>query len=373
MNMADEKVQQVQNDKEKIFVKISHLKPGSILKGKTFTEEGAALFPAYHVFNEEDIRGLAGKGLEKIYYVPVQETIAERTKQEGLEFMTRLMESVKAGRNVDIGHASKVVDLMVSDIYSGEIGMVNLLELRDYSEYAYVHSINVSILSMVFARKMGLDEKEVREAGLGGMLHDVGKLNTPADILWKIDGDNDYERTIIHEHPMFGYKILESAGNVPESVLKIVVGHHECYNGSGYPGKLTDKDIDRMVKIVSLCNYYDYLVEKAEGKESSSPSDAVMKIMQMSGKEFNPMFINDFVTDLSFLLLENPLYPPGSVVLLDTREIALVMEVQKYSDLKPLVKILAGPDGKKMARPIVVDLKKDNKRHVERVMKKPGA
>jgi len=371
--MADGNTPNTQDDKEKVYVKISHLKPGSILKGQTFTDEGKKLFPAYHVFNDEDIQTLVSRGLEKIYYIPVQETIAERSKQEGLAFMTKLMDSVKSGRGVDIGHARQVVDLMISDIYSGEIGMVNLLGLKDYSEYAYVHSINVSILSMVFARKMGLEEKDVREVGLGGMLHDVGKINTPADILWKIDGDSDYERTIIHEHPMFGYKILESSGNVPESVLKIVVGHHECYDGSGYPGKLTDKNIDRNVKIVSLCNYYDYLVEKAEGKESVSPREAVMKIMQMSGKEFNPMFINDFVTDLSFLLLENPLYPPGSMVLLDTREIALVMEVKKYSDLKPLVKILSGSDGKKMARPIVVDLKNDNKRHIERIVKITGS
>lgn len=370
--MADENTERNRKDENKVYVTVSHLKPGSILKGKTFTEEGDTLFPAYHVFNEDNIRGLTERGLDKIYYIPVQETIADRTKQEGLAFMTGLLESVKSGRGVDIGHAHKVVDLMVSDIYSGEIGMVNLLELRDYSEYAYVHSINVSILSMVFARKMGLGEKDVREIGLGGMLHDVGKINTPADMLWKIEGDSDYERTIIHEHPMFGYKILESSKNVPESVLKIVVGHHECYDGSGYPGKLTDKNIDRNVKIVSLCNYYDFLVENAEGKASVSPRDAVMKIMQMSGKGFNPMFINDFITDLSFLLLENPLYPPGSMVLLDTREIALVMEVNKFSDLRPLVKILAGSDGKKMARPIVVDLKKDNKRNVERLIKTPG-
>ncbi len=360
-----------QEDKEEehVFVKVSNLKPGAILKGKIYTKDGEFLFEEYHIFNENDLTGLNEKGIAEIYYVPAIETISDKHKKQGLLFMEQLMKSVKDGKQANIGDASKVVDLLISDVYSQESGIITLLELKNYNEYAYVHSINVGILSVMLAKKMGFKHNDAKKLGLGAFLHDIGKINTPTEMIWKIKGDNDYENTTISEHPMFGYKILESSGGVPEEVFNIVVGHHENYDGSGYPAGLTDESIEKAVKLVSICNYYDYLVEKTEGKESLSPREAVLEINSQAGKMFHPLFVKTFVNDVSYLLLETPLYPIGSVLLLDTKEFAVVESVHRYSDLKPIVRIISNSQGKKLSRQILVNLKNDPTRHITKILK----
>lgn len=216
----------------------------------------------------------------------------------------------------------------------------------------------------MLGKKLAFNEQDIRTLGLGSFIHDAGKINTPAEILWKVHGKDDYEQTILSEHPMFGYKILGSAGEIVEDVLNIVVGHHENFDGSGYPAGLADKSIGKLVKIVSICNYYDYLVEKTESKESLTPREAVLKISSLSGTMFNPIFVNAFINELSYLLLDEPLYPPGSLVILDTKEIAKIEEVKRYSDLKPLINIMSNHKGKKLQRPILVNLKNDHTRHI---------
>ncbi|MDY6935367.1 MAG: HD domain-containing protein [Spirochaetota bacterium] len=354
---------------ERIELKVSHLKPGMIIKGKIYTESGQFLFEEYHVLNEEDLEQLNEKKIEKIYYIPVTDIISDNTKRESIEFMMQFVKSVKTGKTANINDAHKVVDLLINDVYSKEVGLINLIELKNYDEYTYVHSINVGILAIILAKKLGLNENDTKKIGLGAFVHDIGKINTPLELIWKIDSDDDYENTTIHEHPMFGYKILESASGVTEDILNIVVGHHENFDGSGYPGGLQDKAIHKFVKIISICNYYDYLIEKLDGKESLTPREAVLEIWDLSGKSFNPFIVKAFVNDLSYLLLNKPIYPIGSVVLLNTKEVAIIESVMRYSDIKPLVRILSGNDGKKLARPISVNLKNDPTRYIKKIMK----
>ncbi len=366
---AEEEMPKEEKKEEQIFVKVANLKPGTILKGKIYTKDGESLFEEYHIFNESDLTGLNEKGIAEIYYVPAIETISDKHKKQGLQFMEQLMKSVKDGKQANVDDASKVVDLLISDVYSQESGIITLLELKDYNEYAYVHSINVGILSIMLAKKMGFKHNDAKKLGLGAFLHDIGKINTPSEMIWKIEGDNDYEKTTISEHPMFGYKILETSGGVSEEIFNIVVGHHENYDGTGYPAGLNDESMDKAVKLVSICNYYDYLVEKAEGKTALSPRDAVLEINNQAGKMFHPKLVKAFINDVSYLLLDTPIYPEGSILLLDTKEFATVETVSRYSDIKPIVRIISNSQGKKLTRPILVNLKNDPTRHISKTIK----
>ncbi|MDY6967533.1 MAG: HD domain-containing protein [Spirochaetota bacterium] len=351
-------------DVEKVPLKVSHLKPGSIIKGKIFSEDGKFLFEEYHIFNEEELDKLKEDKIENIYYTPITDLVSSTTQNQSLKFMEQFINGIKSGKNANIDDAKKVVDLLVTDVFSQETGIINLIELKNYDDYLYVHSVNVGILSIMLGKKLAFNDLDIRTLGLGSFIHDAGKINTPAELLWKVHGKDDYEQTILSEHPMFGYKILGSSGEIVEDVLNIVVGHHENFDGSGYPARLADKSIGKLVKIVSICNYYDYLVEKTESKESLTPREAVLKISSLSGTMFNPIFVNAFINELSYLLLDEPLYPPGSLVILDTKEIAKIEEVKRYSDLKPLINIMSNHKGKKLQRPILVNLKNDHTRHI---------
>ena len=343
------------DDSGKEAIKIEHIKPGTIMKGKLFSEDNKLLFEEYHVFNENDLNQLNEKGIKEVYFIPAIDTISNDTKKQSLQFMEQFLQIIKSGKAANISDSKQVINLMISDVYDKEVGLITLLELKDYSDYAYVHSVNVGILTMIFAKKLGLSSTDARSIGLGSFLHDVGKINTPDEMIWKVVGDNDYEKTTIQEHPMFGYRILESTGEVPDDVLDIVIGHHEHADGSGYPAGLKSKSLDKFVNIVAICNYYDYLIEKVDGKESLSPREAVLNIYELSGKFFNPFFVKPFVNELSYLLLNNPLYPIESLILLNTREIAIVDEIARYSDMKPVVRIISNHKGQKLKRFIPVN------------------
>ena len=367
--MADDTQLSGGADGNRIFVHVSHLNPGAILRGKTFLESGEALHAEYHVFTDTDIAALREQGTQRIYYIPVERTVSEEAKKQGITFMAKLLEALKSGGTVDTGHLGKVVDMIMEDIYPQEVGLVNLLNLKNYDEYAYVHSINVGILSMMLAKKIGMKEESVRDTGLGAFLHDVGKINTPGDIVWKMDGDTEHERKIIREHPHFGYSILKNSGNVPESAMNVVLKHHEHFDGSGYPAGLEDSEVDGGVKVVSICNNYDYYVTAVEGKAPLTPRDAMLRINRLAGTIFNPVLVNSFVREMTRHVMEKPLYPVGSVILLDTREIAVVLEIRKDSDMRPLVNIITDKNGKKLARPIRVDLRNDEKRQISQIIK----
>ena len=158
--------------------------------------------------------------------------------------------------------------------------------------------------------------------------------------------------------------IIEIQGNWIDTKIKLI-GFMEY----PYPAGLKDDAIDNAIKIVSICNYYDYLTQKLPGKETLTPREAVLKIYALSGIMFNPMFVKAFINDISYLLLEEPLYPIGSIVLLGTKEFALIESVNRYSDLRPLVYILSNSQGNKLPRPILVNLKNDPTRQIQKIVK----
>ncbi len=355
----------------RIFVNVSHLQPGAILRGKTYTEAGEPLYEEYHAFTENEIAKLKERKLEKIYYIPVTGDVSEKTVKEGYDFMVKLLNLLRNGKNIDVAHLKKVVDIIMDDIYPQDVGLLSLLTLKEHNEYAYVHSVNVGIISMLLAKKMGLKENELREVGMGAFLHDVGKINMPAEMIWKMDGETEEEKKVIREHPMFGHSILKKTEGIPEGVLDIVLKHHEHYNGTGYPSGIDDKGINPQVRVVSICNYYDNQITAAEGKAPVTPREALLRIQKLAGTVFNPLIVHSFLREMTRHVMDGPVYPVGSVVLLSTKEFAVVREIRKESDLQPLVDIISDIHGRKLQRPIRVDLRNDETRKVHQIVSAP--
>lgn len=358
----------VEHSDNRVFVNVTHLQPGAILRGKTFTDTGEALYEEYHAFTESEIAKLKERKIEKIYYVPVTGNISARAVKEGYDFMIKLLNTLRSGKNIDVAHLKNVVNVIMDDIYPQDVGLLTLLNLKEHNEYAYIHSVNVGIISMLLAKKMGMKENEIREVGMGAFLHDVGKINMPPEIIWKLDGDNESEKKVIREHPVFGYSLLKSSGGVPEGVLEIVRNHHEHFNGSGYPSGIDDKSLSPGVRVVSICNHYDFHITAAEGKAPVTPREALFRIQKLAGTVFNPMIVHSFLREMTRHVMEGPMCPVGSVVLLSTKEIAVVREIRRESDLQPLVDIISDIHGRKLQRPIRVDLRNDETRKIQQVV-----
>lgn len=176
--------------------------------------------------------------------------------------------------------ARNVVEDFVSFMDSDAAAMVNLIGLSSHDFYTYNHSLDVSIYSLGLGQAVGFRGQDLRELGLGGLFHDIGKRYIPLEIICKNGPLNDEEWVMMQKHPQFGLKIL-SEHNSNENVIACAFEHHESMQGNGYPQKLTAEEIHPMARVVSVADTYDALTTKRSYNEPMKPTDA---IQLMTGK-----------------------------------------------------------------------------------------
>lgn len=297
--------------------------------------------------------------------------ISQALKKRGVNVAHNIFEDLKKGEN---GKADKA-DAYIMDL-AREISQsphpeekLKLIPVVKYPLYNAIHSVNVTLLSMIFAHKMGYELDDLKEIGLGALLHDMGKINTPDHLMWKQDGEDDYEKTTIAEHPKFGAHWLSNSNMLTERVVEIIRDHHEDYSGNGYPEGVSNRELKQSTRIVALCNYYDYLTSNIPDKPALDPREACFQISKLSNKKFHPKLVTHFLNKMGPMLMDGPLYQKTALVLLDTKEVAAIMSIESYGDTQPEILVLTNSTGKKLPRPVPVNLKKDSSRSIVKIMK----
>lgn len=207
---------------------------------------------------------------------------------------------------------------------------INTLKVSD--EYTFKHSVDVASMSMIIARKHGLDNKQVYEIGVAGLLHDLGKSEIPNEVLNKPGKLTDEEFDIMKKHPLYGYNIIKDKPDIAPEVKMGVLQHHEKMNGYGYPLKLNSNRIHLYARILSVADIYDALVTERPYKNAFSPRDAVEMIMAMTN-ELDLSVIQSFLDSVI-------LYPVDAVVTLSTGEKAKVVQNTPGYPTRPKVVVL---------------------------------
>jgi putative nucleotidyltransferase with HDIG domain len=219
------------------------------------------------------------------------------------------------------------------------------------------------------ASRVGYKGDKLVDITIGALLHDIGKINTPDHLQWKQDGADPYEAQMIAEHPTFGAHWIGNLVMLTETVKRIIVEHHERFDGKGYPKALPDPAIAPESKLISVCNSYAHIATDLPDKPGLEPRDAMFAILRQSGTKFAPKIAQSFITALAPLLLDGPLYQPSALVLLDTKEVAAVMKVEHWGDTSPEIVILTDSSQKKLLRPLSISLKKDTSRKIIKIIK----
>jgi putative nucleotidyltransferase with HDIG domain len=191
--------------------------------------------------------------------------------------------------------SDKVVDLMETCLSNNELGFFGLTKIMEKDYYTYTHSINVGLLCMSFALKMGMPADEVHELGLGGMLHDVGKSKIPMEIINKKGALTEEEFQIIKNHTDSGEGVMRELGCYGEKVIQMVGQHHEKYNGGGYHRGLAGEDISLFARICKLTDVYDALTTRRSYKKSLKTIEALTIMKTAMGQEFDPKLLNSFI------------------------------------------------------------------------------
>ncbi len=194
--------------------------------------------------------------------------------------------------------------------------ILNIAKLKSKDEYTYLHSVSVCALMINFARKLKLDESVVHEMGLAGMLHDVGKMAIPDEILNKPGRLNDDEFDIVRNHPERGFAILSGSKSVSPVALDVCLSHHEKMDGTGYPNKTRGDNLSLASRMAAICDVYDAVTSQRSYNSPWTASEALQRMLGWKG-HFDQLLLKTFIESLG-------IWPVGTAVLLSDKNVAII-------------------------------------------------
>jgi putative nucleotidyltransferase with HDIG domain len=222
--------------------------------------------------------------------------------------------------------------------------MIGLTGMKEHDEYTFTHMVNVSILAMAQARNLGIEGRQLRSLGLAAMLHDIGKVRTPLDILNKPSALTPDEVAIMRRHPFDGAAILRASRDMPRLAGIVAFEHHVRRNGEGYPAGLTRGTINLATILCSIADAYDAM-RSTRVYRAASASDRILGIMARNdGGQFDQHLVRRFIDLMG-------IYPPATVVRLTSGEVAVVVENDGAEPSRPTVKVLFDAAGGRLEHP----------------------
>ncbi|MBE9528552.1 MAG: HD-GYP domain-containing protein [Proteobacteria bacterium] len=266
-----------------------------------------------------------------------------------------VMDEIRMGKIPKAEPVNSIVDEMTTAVFEDANAIMGLTMIKNYDNYLFNHSVNVSILCLSLAKAMGLSQHEIHCAGVGGLLHDVGKTGVSEDIIRKPGGLSSEEWEKIKEHPTMGSKIVNKMEKMDALIENMVLAHHVKYDCSGYPN-VTDK-VHPLTQIVTISDAYDALTTLRVYQKPQDPVEAVKLMMTLSGRHFDPATLKTFVDMVG-------LYPVGTMLRLATGETAIVIKGNPDNAPCPVVKVVHDEDGNTLDDPIEVDLREDPDRNI---------
>ncbi|MSQ53447.1 MAG: HD-GYP domain-containing protein [Betaproteobacteria bacterium] len=276
---------------------------------------------------------------------------AARIRSDATRVVKHVMEDVRLGRAVEMERMVPLVESITGSIMRNSGALVSMLSIKTADEYTFEHCVSVCTLMVAFARSLGLDAESSRQAGLGGLVHDVGKMKTPSEVLNKAGRFTDAEFAIMKRHPEDGHAILRETPGIGETPLAITLAHHERMDGSGYPYKLGPENIPQMVRMASIVDVYDAITSDRCYHKGMSPTEALGKIFEWSKFHFDPHLVQAFTRCIG-------IYPVGTLVRLESGRLGVVTEQHEGNLLTPVVKVFYSTRGMGYITPEAIDLSK---------------
>lgn len=257
---------------------------------------------------------------------------ARETVERSKAAVARMFAEVRMGRAVNICDVTPVVDEITASIARDRSAMIGVTRLKDKNEYTYLHSIAVCALLVNLARQLGLPEDEVQQVGIGGLLHDIGKMTTPRALLEKPGALDTAERRIIEAHPAAGHRLLVEHGvGIGEIVLDICRHHHERIDGSGYPDGLSGEALSVHARMSAICDVYDAVTSQRPYKTPWSPADALRRMMAWEG-HFDQRLLAAFVASIG-------IFPVDGLVRLHSNRLGIVLDGEGDGPTAPTVRV----------------------------------
>lgn len=286
--------------------------------------------------------------------------VARALYDDSVRFAHNTILSLQNGQELPLEQGTKIVGEILDSITRNYNALLGIVKLRVCDEYTYTHCINVCTLSTLLSVQIGFEENAVKEVGLAGLFHDIGKANIPKSILNKKGKLTDAEFEVIKNHPDLGIQHVLHL-NLPKEIISGIRDHHEKINGEGYPRGLKGKEISQTARIISIVDVYDALTSRRVYKKPMIAHQALSLMYSMKDKDFDGVLIEQFIRSQG-------IYPVGSVVKLSSGWSGVVVQINPEKPLFPKISLIRNPLGHNMYEKEIIDLSQQDQIKVIRVM-----
>lgn len=327
---------------QEVFIDTERCEKDSLGQYKEITEEfGEVLADAEAPAEREHTRRVIDTSLA------VEMPAAKDTYANAVELSRNYMDGIRRGDNVDLHKSKSLIDSVMASLGRNPDALMGLCKLRDADDYTYTHSVNVSVLAMMFAKYMNFPHNVQHAVGMAGMFHDLGKALVPIELITAPRQLSDEEFAILRKHPRLGYEHVKKTPGFTQDILLGIYDHHERFNGSGYPRGISGDTISLTGRILAMVDVYDALSSRRPYKEAMLPHKVLGIMYQMRGEDFYPGFMEHFIRMLG-------IYPVGSVVQLETGETGVVSSANQGKPTKPKVLVLLNAKQQRV-QPLEID------------------
>ncbi|QZY56029.1 HD-GYP domain-containing protein [Crassaminicella profunda] len=326
-------------------INLNFLKPGMILAKTINGSDGQVLLNAGVILKESYIEKLRQIGISSLYIdtketsdIVIEDVICEQNRFEAKNIIRETMKDVYMGRSIQTKEVFEAVSNILDDLLGNKDIMLNLSDIKAVDDYTFAHSVNVCVLSLITGITMGYNRDKLEKLGIGAVLHDIGKIAIPPDILNKPGKLTDIEYKIIQEHPRLGYDIVKEHATISSLSAMVILTHHERHDGKGYPLGKKGKEIFEFSRIVAVADVYDALTSDRVYKKKVLPHEAIEYLRAMGDLQFDSEIVNNFAAHVA------P-YPVGTIVKLSTGVQGIVVAVDKNHLNKPKVRCFWNKQG----------------------------
>ncbi len=341
-------------------IALEKIVPGSILAKTVFDEDGRVLLNRGVELNEFYFIRLKENGFTELYIedeisegIYINDVICEETRVSARVQIKKLMKSYGTVQTaMHMGAMNKTLEKIVDELFHSKDMIVNLTDIKSMDDYTFEHCVNVCVLSIIIGIRMGYNKFRLKELGMGALLHDIGKLRVPEQILKKPSQLTEKEFEEIKKHAGCGYEILKKYNSISVVSACIALTHHERFDGSGYPLGLKGENIHECARIVAVADVYDALTSDRVYRNRLKSHEVIEYITTVAASHFDKNIVEHFVKSIAK-------YPAGTGVILNTGEKGLVVSTGNQNSSKPVVRVIYDQKGNKLNRYYEIDLSEE--------------
>lgn len=288
---------------------------------------------------------------EALVSLQIELIAAKKLHAKTKKAVVSIFKDVRMGNALKLDGAVSLVNEINQSIARNPSALICLSRLKTADNYTYLHSVSVCVLMIALGRQLGMKDDMLKQAGIAGLLHDIGKVFIPDEVLNKPGKLTDEEFNIVKMHPLKGWEFLKNSGEVNDLILDVCRHHHERVDGMGYPDKLSGEALTLFARMGAVCDVYDAITSNRSYKKGWEPVESIRKMAEWNNGHFDEVVFHAFVKTVG-------IYPTGTLLKLKSGRLGVVTDQSKKSLVMPIVKVFFSTRSNVHILQEIVDLSK---------------